>query len=531
MTDVKFSIEEKIGQLFMVGFPGKKLNREVRQFIHRSNLGFIILFSRNIDSIARVVELTNELHSLSHISPFIFTDQEGGTVVQFKQMASTVVSHMGLAATGKTENARLAAKIIGTEMEACGFDGVLAPVLDVNFEEKNPIIGIRSFSDRPEVVIKFASKFYQGLQESGVAGCGKHFPGHGGTVQDSHLNIPVVNLSEDVFYACCVEPFSALVQRNIDAIMTSHVRFQNISDQIATFSPFLVTRLLRKKFRFGGVIISDCLEMRAVRDHFTAEEIIKKAMEAGVDIITSSHSLDFQKELYETLIFNIKRGRIPERRIDESLVRILALKNKYHLLGKRKIKDFRLAERTIKSHRKQEQKLADDSVTMLRNQLGVIPIGEDKKILIIEWQKVKATMSFSQAEDVFMLWRGAKKFYKNIQCHLLKLDGTVPRKLMDRLVEYDYIIAGLYSRNPDIEKVQAAALNQIEKIRKDVIVVALGNPYDIRHIKQISTYIVTYGFRDIQIDAFFKLVRGDLKPSGKLPVLIQNVCPGCYEIE
>lgn len=525
MVPVELSIEEKVGQLFMVGMPGTAMNRETTEFINQNNSGFVILFSRNIESINQLVDLTNELHSLSRVAPFIFVDQEGGPVVQLKEMASTVVSHMALAATGNPENARTAARIIGSEMRACGFDGVLAPVLDVNFEERNPIIGIRSFSDSPDVVADFGGKFYQGLRESGVAGCGKHFPGHGGTAEDSHLGIPVVGISRDVFFDRCVRPFRTLIRDKIDALMTAHVLFKGISDEIATFSPFLVGRLLREELGFQGVVISDCLEMKAVRDHFSAEEIVRKALEAGIDVLTVSRSLDFQKELHRILVLYTQRGRISEKRIDQSLERIRAFKKRYGLLEERDKKTAGPVRRLVNRNRSHGQKLADQSVTLLRNRKGVIPIGADKEIVILEWQKVKATQSLSEAEEQFMLWRGAGEFYQNVQARMLGLDGSVPRNILAQLVEFDFVIAGLYSRTPEMERIQATALKQVEKIRPDVIAVSLGNPYDIKQFGHINTCILTYGFRDIQIRALFKVIRGDLAPVGKLPVRIQDLDP------
>ena len=138
---MNLTLREKVGQLFMIGFRGKEIPDEVEEFISRNNIGFIILFTRNIESADQSVNLTNHVHSLRTISPLIYTDQEGGTVVQFKELAATVISPMGIAATGNPENALIAGRIIGTEMDALGVDGVLAPVLDVNFEENNPISG------------------------------------------------------------------------------------------------------------------------------------------------------------------------------------------------------------------------------------------------------------------------------------------------------------------------------------------------------------------------------------------------------
>jgi beta-N-acetylhexosaminidase len=523
MKGMHLSLREKVGQMFMVGFPGPEPGEQVRDFIRDYHPGFFILFSRNIQSIPQVIELTNSLHAMENLSPFLFIDQEGGTVVQFREMAATVISHMALAATGRPKNARKASRILARELDACGFDGILAPVLDVNFQEKNPIIGIRSFSDDPETVIRYASQFYQGLRDGGLAGCGKHFPGHGGTLEDTHLTIPVSDLSSKDFSRLCLQPFQALTGLQIDALITSHVIFPGIEREIATFSPKLIQGILRNDWNFQGLVISDCLEMKAIRDHFSAEEIVTRIIRAGVDVLTVSHHLDFQRELADILYFTVKKGRIEENRLDRSLSRILALKNRYKLLKARKIRNPVSDGKVVRSHLGQERKLAEQSITMLRNEQGLIPLQRNQRILILEWQKVKATQPLSQAEDRSMLEETAGQFFQQVEIRVMKLDGSVPARILDCLSGFDYVLAGLYSRSPDISVLQARALNRIREIREDVIAVALGNPYDISYFPDIKTYLATYGFRRVQLEALFKVLVGDIPAMGKLPVRIQGI--------
>jgi beta-N-acetylhexosaminidase len=523
MKGIHLSLREKVGQMFMVGFPGPEPGEQVYHFIRDYHPGFVILFARNIRSIPQVIELTNNLHSRAVISPFLYVDQEGGTVVQFREMAATVISHMGLAATGRPENAREASRILGGELNACGFDGILAPVLDVNYQENNPIIGIRSFSDDPETVIRYASQFYQGLRESGLAGCGKHFPGHGGTLEDSHLVIPRVDISPENFDRLCLQPFQALAGRHIDAMITSHVIFPEIDSEVATFSVKLIQGILREKWGFQGLVISDCLEMKAMVNHFSAEEIVDRSIGAGVDVLTVSHHLDFQRELADILYFKVKKGRVEEKRLDQSLSRILNLKNRYGLLQARKTRDPEADGKAARSHLDQEKKLAGQSITLLRNERNLIPLSRNRKVLIIEWQKVKATQPLSQAEDRSMLEEMASRYFRQVETRLLKLDGQVSEDIMARLSGFEYVIAGLYSRSPDIAGLQARALNRLRKIREDIIAVALGNPYDISYLPGIQTYLATYGFRRIQVEALFEILTGEIMASGTLPVHIHGI--------
>jgi beta-N-acetylhexosaminidase len=528
--NLNLSLREKVGQLFMVGFPGLNPGEEFSRFIGKNNIGFVILFSRNIQSVSQVVDLTNEIHALAPVSPFIYTDQEGGTVVQFREMAATVVSPMGLAASGNPENSRIAGRIIGKELNACGIDGILAPVLDVNIEEKNPIIGIRSFSDDPETVIRFARAFLKGLHENGMAGCGKHYPGHGATAQDSHLEIPRVEMTELIFLQYCFKPFSVLASCGIDSLMTAHVKFPGISDEPATFSPYLINHLLRKIAGYQGVVMSDCMEMQAVKNHYSPSEIIEKAVGSGIDLLTVSHHLDFQEDLFNRLLFQVKKGVIPEKRIDESLTRVLNLKKKFKHLEPRKYLDFRTSGPLVRSHRHLEQRIADESITVLRNQRHVIPLGRKQKILILEWLKVKATQALSEAEDMSMLGRIARDYFEHVEVQILKLDGSLPGNIQSFMEPFDVVLAGLYSRNPEMESIQSRGLNRLLKMRDDIIAVLLGNPYDIRNFPQIQTCLLTYGFRDVQVQALFKVLRGEINGSGKLPVQISGLYTRGYEL-
>ena len=516
----RLSLKEKIGQLFMIGFEGTEIPADVREFIRTHNIGFIALFTRNVDTLPQVKALTADIHEAAKIRPFIYTDQEGGTIVRFKELAATVISHMGLTAAGDPANARTAGRIIGEEMKDLGVDGVLAPVVDVNFEEKNPIIGIRAFSDEPDVVVTYAREFTAGLHEGGVAGCIKHYPGHGGTTEDSHMEMPSVAISPEYFFHYCYRPFVEMVRSGIDAVMSSHVMFPQLSPNIATFCPYLVGELLRKKAGYNGVVASDCLEMLAVKDRFSAGKIVKGAMAAGLDILTVSHKLDFQKELFDALYYYVQKGTISEARIDESVARILKLKER---IVRAPVKTSETIK--IRPNRKEEERLADLSITLLRNGKGLIPIKRGGKILLVEWGKT------SLMEPV------AREFADDlgeIDVEVLpllppdkrkKTGQRIPKKLERKLNTYDCIIAGVCSSNPKTEQLQAEGLNRILQLHPNVIAAAIGNPYDIRNFPTIDTYVVSYGYRKVQLEALFKVLTGKIEAVGRLPVQIRNLFP------
>jgi beta-N-acetylhexosaminidase len=527
---LSLSLREKIGQLFMIGFHGTSLPGWLIKFIETNHIGFVILFSRNINSIPQVVELTGAIHSLGKVPPLIYTDQEGGTIVRFNEMAATVVSPMGIAAAGSPEYAESAGRIIGEDMQICGIDGVFAPVLDVNIEENNPVIGIRSFSDQPEVVIEYAQRFCQGLSVSKTLACGKHYPGHGAAKADSHLEIPTITISRQDFMDSCFHPFEALAKQEIDAMLTAHVLFPEISKDIATFSPHLVRELLREEAGYNGVVFTDCLEMKAVIDNFSTEEIVLNAINAGIDVMVPSHTFAFQEELLDILWFHVKKGTIEEKRIDESLIRILALKNKRFpgLTAARKPGQPVTTGIQIRKNIAVEREIADQSVTLLKNSLGILPIERNKKTLVLEWTRSIKGPSIAENEEQSMIERISAQFLENREHMVLKPDEPLPEKLEHQLKYYTYIIVFIYSRTGKIDYYQTEAVKKLLHHRKDAVIVSLENPYEIKKFPSVDTYLVTYGFRMVQVEALFKILTGEIIPSGKLPVKIEGLFPRRY---
>lgn len=524
---LSLSLREKIGQLFMIGFHGTYLPDGHIKFIETNHIGFVILFSRNISSIPQIVELTGAIHSLNKVPPLIYTDQEGGTIVRFNEMAATVVSPMGIAATGNQEYAEIAGRIIGEDMQICGIDGVFAPVLDVNIEKNNPVIGIRSFSDQPEVVIEYAEKFCRGLSTSGTLACGKHYPGHGAAKADSHLEIPVITISQQDFTDTCFQPFEALAKQDIDSMMTAHVLFPEISKEIATFSPHLVRELLREEAGYKGVVFTDCLEMKAIIDNFTTEEIVLKAINAGIDVMVPSHTFAFQEELLDILWFHAKKGTIEEKHIDESLTRILALKNKRFpdLTAARRPAQLETTGIQIRKNIAVEREIADQSVTLLKNSLGVLPIESNKKTLVLEWTRSIKGLSVAENEGQSMIERISAQYLEKREHMLLIPDEPLPEKLESQLKNYTYIVVFIYSRTGKIDHYQTEAINKLLHHRKDAVIISLENPYEIKKFPSVETYLVTYGFRMVQVEALFKVLTGEIVPSGKLPVKIEGLFP------
>ncbi|MHB0895999.1 MAG: glycoside hydrolase family 3 protein [Spirochaetales bacterium] len=337
--DGKTALKRKIGQMLAIGFPsGAEGMASLRHVVEATFAGNVILFSRNTPDAeatrSTVAQLSSIIESATGFAPLVAIDQEGGIVARLRKGVTPLPGAMAQAAACMGGNAELGdieklGKVCGRELAALGILWNLAPVADVNINPKNPVIGVRSYGEDPYRVGEFASAFARGLRESGVVATAKHFPGHGDTSIDSHLDIPLVPHELERLEKVELLPFKRLIAENIPAIMTAHVRFPAVEPDLlpATLSARVLEGLLRRDMGFEGIICSDCMEMRAITDHFPNPYVM--AVKAGVDILFISHTAERQIEAADSIYRAVLDGEIPESRIDASVSRILACKQSY----------------------------------------------------------------------------------------------------------------------------------------------------------------------------------------------------------
>lgn len=320
------SHSEMIGELFMVGFEGYSLPDSMKKMIDQNHVGGVILFERNIDSPEQVVKLTDELRSLS-ASIFIAVDQEGGRVSRFHFLEYD--SSLSLAGSGNSRYVYESCRRMAGELKALGINMNLAPVLDVNTNFKNPVIGDRSFGSDPAVVAEYGKAAVLGFEESGIIACGKHFPGHGDTSEDSHKSLPIVRCTGERIRQVELRPFKSAIDCGLSAVMTAHVLYPELDDVPATFSDTIVTGLLRNELGFDNIIITDDLEMGAISKNYDIEKISVSALLAGTDILLICKSLHLQKLLLEYVSMALEKGELSEERICSSYTRINKIKEKF----------------------------------------------------------------------------------------------------------------------------------------------------------------------------------------------------------
>ena len=331
MIRSEMTSRDKIGQLFMVGFMGTTVTPELTSFIKEYKPGGVILFSRNLESVEQIVELTNDLQRSSPQSPLLISiDQEGGRVSRLPKGFTIFPPCELIGRCNSTELAYAAAATTAKELRAVGINMNMAPVLDVNSNPANPVIGDRAFGSVSDLVSEMALATAAGLQDNKVVACGKHFPGHGDTNADSHKELPVVEASRERLEAVELPPFRRAAAAGVETMMTAHVLYKALDDRLpATLSPEIITHLLREQIGYDGVVLTDDLEMHAIVDHYGPGDAAVRALLAGCDVLLICKDRDREISAFESVEKAVASGTIATARLDQSVMRIQRVKQRY----------------------------------------------------------------------------------------------------------------------------------------------------------------------------------------------------------
>lgn len=323
------SLDLASARMVCIGFDGTAVTPELRQLIGRG-VSSVILFTRNYESPAQLAGLCAQIKSIANRPIMICIDQEGGRVQRLREPFTIFPSMRTIGQTGDVEQARSIGRVLAEELQSVNIDMNLAPVLDVDSNPANPVIGERSFGGDPNLVAAMGCALIDGLQSSGLVACGKHFPGHGDTHIDSHLDLPRVAHNLDRLWQIELPPFAAAIKAGVSAIMTSHVLFDALdAENPATMSPAVIDQLLRQRLGFEGVIISDDLEMKAIADHFGFEDAIIGAARAGVDLLMVCHSSELQNRAIEALMQAVRDGVLSGSAVDQANRRLDGLFDRF----------------------------------------------------------------------------------------------------------------------------------------------------------------------------------------------------------
>lgn len=340
------TLEEKIGQLLIVGMQGKTYGDELDHLIRQHHVGGIILLGKNISYPAGMLKLLNESKQANadyKIPLFISVDEEGGRVSRLPSSMRKLPAAEYFGRTGDEMLAYETGTYLAELLHAFGYNMNYAPVLDVHSNPKNPVIGDRSFSSNPEEVADVGMAVMQGMTDNGIISVVKHFPGHGDTHVDSHLSLPVIDKSLAELHETELIPFQQAIEENADVIMVAHIMFPELDDMYpSSLSKKIITDLLREEMQFEGVVITDDMTMGAIVNEYTVPEAAVQSFLAGSDLLLIAGDYENQVGTINALMAAVQEGKISEERIDESVKRILKLKERY------KLKDAPIEEIDVK---------------------------------------------------------------------------------------------------------------------------------------------------------------------------------------
>jgi beta-N-acetylhexosaminidase len=502
--------EEKVGQMFMLGYFDASPTLDIYQMVERGRPGGIVLFAHNVGNPEETATVTNRLQAIaletSNVPLLIATDQEGGIVSRLQEGFTAWPNVMALAATRDPALAEQVGAAIAEELHAVGINMDLAPVADVLTNPANTVIGVRSFGSVPQLVSTFSTAMMRGLHSGGLIATAKHFPGHGGTADDSHLLLPSDNRSRAELEES-LTPFVALIDAGVDAVMTAHVVYPALSGdgQAATLSDEIVTGLLREELGFDGVILSDALSMGAVMEQYTLEQAVERAIRAGVDMLTFGRGVSPERQLAAIayVVRLMQLGILDEARIDDSVRRILALKSRYGLLDWSPL-DPAAVDFDLAAHQALSYEVAAYAVTLLHDRAGLLPLDADGVVTVVYPMTASGAPPAFRAYDpdvnLIGVSPGVAQADRDGVMAAAEAGGTVVVLTQDV-----YTNAG-----------QAALVRGLPPER--TVAVAIRSPYDLLAYPEVQTYLLTYSGGDQALSALARMLYGRVGAPGRIPV-------------
>ncbi|MFW5980712.1 MAG: glycoside hydrolase family 3 protein [Halanaerobiaceae bacterium] len=531
----KMTLEEKIGQMISVGvleddcgLPSKNMKKVMETIkpggirIYGNSFLNNTLYFKAAQYINQIKKWNYENDSL--FLPLIAADCENGLGSIVNYGVNFFPFLMGRTAIDSVEMAGKISAALAQEGKAVGLNVIQQPVVDVNTNPRNPIIGVRSAGDTPEQVIKYTLAQMKAQQREGVIAVAKHYPGHGDTAIDSHKELPEIELEEDKFRELHLKPFQKIIEAGVDAIMTSHIIFNCIDEKNpATLSCAVLTELLRKEQGFEGVVITDGMTMKAITDNYGTGEAAVKSVQAGCDIVLASGDYDFQMRTYESLIKAAEKNKITKNRIDESVSRIITLKKKYELT-REKQPDLEPVEpgalfKIVENNYEISKQAFQKSYTIM---------GDEKNIFLDK----NDTIFICGSTEVNRVAECLDKEFNNVisfQYHREEKKIKFSRNYIDKIVNLSENANKVMILTFNKGELPAGEIKLIEELNqeKEVVVISLGLPYEFLRLPDDIGFIATYlknrrgnpsPLPEAALEALIQILTGKSQAGGKLPL-------------
>ena len=516
------------------------MNDQVAQIIEDYNFGAIILFANNVQSTDQSFNLVKDMQDAATrdggLPLIISTDQEGGIVSRLGT-GCAMPGNMALGATDSEEDAKTAGEIIGSELSSLGINTALAPVVDVNNNPANPVIGLRSYGENADRVGALASAEIDGLKEYNVIGCAKHFPGHGDVATDSHYGLPVVNKSKDVLMENELKPYKIAIDQGIEMIMTAHILFPGLDDTTlhsnktgneeklpATMSKAIITDLLKDEMGFTGIVSTDAMNMAGISANWDEVQAVVNALKAGIDLVCMPTVLYSETDLVDLdAILDgvedaVKSGELPESRLDDACRRILTVKENRGILDYNP-DDYSIekARATVGSaeNREKERQISANAVTVVKNENNLLPLdvksGEkvvvmtpwsnEPTLTVMAWNRaIQAGTIPADAEYDYMVYSYVEGCPQWQRDNIDKADYVVVLSEVSSTARYDY--SHWQSNAPK------AISEYCKETGKPCIVMSCDKPYETALYPAADAVLAVYGNKGSSSDPTETLIGG-----------------------
>lgn len=493
------NLSKKLGQLFFIGFEGYTLSRKTIHFLETIQPGGIIFFEHNIKNKKQVKSLIKNINNLIEIKPFITIDQEGGSVERLRDICTSIPSAWGLAKVGLKE-LLTAHEIIIYELLDLGFNMNLAPVLDINSNFANPVIGTRSLSNDSKIVSEYGSEIIKLYLKHNIIPVAKHFPGHGDLNIDSHLSMPILNKSLVELNNKELIPFKKAIQNKVPVIMAGHIQVPKIESdkkRPASISKDILSGLLRQTLKYKGLIITDELNMKGVTRNYSLTTASCKAINAGANLLLFNSQEKLSLKIFNYINkISLKKERNLLNKINDSYKKIIETKQRFLY---KKVK-----QKTIKKQKKNYKqiacKLASKVVHWVKKDLFFQSINKNQLEIIypttpkLREKDLKIICNELNIKKYSLISYNLNPSFKNVQDVVNKLRKTKKRRI---LITYDI----------QVRKGQKSLINNILKIEPDLIVISVGLEYDLILTPKIKNFISAYAPNYISLLAAFKKLK------------------------
>lgn len=523
MFKAMLSLEEKVGQMLMVGFHGLKPPDYILEWLSSGRIGGVVLFSRNVAHPQQLADLTQACHEAAKYPILIAIDQEGGTVARLREGFAESPGAMALGAADSEALAEEVAYVLGTELKALGINWNLAPVVDITHNINNPSVGARSLGSNKTRVSQLAVAQIRGFQKAGVAATAKHFPGIGNTPIDTHEAMAVIDSPLDTLWQQDLVPFRTAIAGEVATVMISHVMVKAIDSQHpSTLSSAVIQGLLRQETQFNGLICTDCMEMKAITDHYNPGESAVLAALAGEDIIFFSHSFSpthkSHAAAYDTLLHAVRSGRVPIERIDAAVERIGRLKKHFQIVDRPHIE---LVNR--KQHLVVMEKAARAGVVLVKESPELLPLQdyETRRVVAVEFASILESGVMDQGGITgFCRFLHNRAPYVHAVAFFSSAASTETREQIRQLISACDVLI-LATRNAHLIPHQLAYAREFIALAPKTILICLRNPYDATVLPEAHAVLCTCGDSTPSLSAAVDALTGQFIPTGKLPVPIE----------